>query len=281
MHDALIAHCGAYSKVGMLDRDFGPCNILFVTHGNRDVRGILIDWDLCRRVETLNSEGACLRGRTGTWQFISHWLLMTPGKPHTLQDDLQSFFWTLLHTALRIIPSSLSGMPLANMLSKVFDEARWDDDLGYYVGGSQKYMIISKGNYILQNGIAGHTPIIFNHPATPLNKLLHSLRRLFRYWDMCINDVDGDLSDIARSESEKLLTSEAIIKLFKDAYIDPDWSHEIADRKEGFVPKEGRPGGSSSKRAIAKLETSEQRRKTQRKSQSGDATSSRLEMLDE
>ncbi|KZT19665.1 hypothetical protein NEOLEDRAFT_1141804 [Neolentinus lepideus HHB14362 ss-1] len=34
--------------------------------------------------------------RTGTWQFISHKLLRDPNKCHTICDDLESSFWTLL-----------------------------------------------------------------------------------------------------------------------------------------------------------------------------------------
>ncbi|TFK46137.1 hypothetical protein OE88DRAFT_1812148 [Heliocybe sulcata] len=253
MHDKLVA-C---NKVDVLHGDLSPQNVSFVAHESGDVTR--------------------LRGRTGTWQFISHWLLMTPGKTHMLQDDLQSYFWTLLLTALYFIPSSLSGMPLANMLMKVFDEARWDDDLGYYVGGIQKYIIISQGNYILQNSIAGQTPIVFDPPATPLNTLVKSLWHLFCSWEWYHNVAKELVHPTIKSDADKLLTSEAIIQLFKDAYSDPDWSQEISDRKEGPVPREGR--GSSSKRADA--EEGQEQRKTQRVSQTGDATSSRLEMLDE
>ncbi|TFK45365.1 hypothetical protein OE88DRAFT_1812603 [Heliocybe sulcata] len=276
MHDVLIA----YSKVGMLDRDFSPRNILFVPHGNGDVHGILINWDQCRRVETLDTEGARRRGRTGTWQFLSYQLLINPYKAHTLQDDLQSSFWTLLYTALKFIPSSLSGMRLANMLKTVFDESRWDDDQGSYVGENEKLKIIMHGNYIKPNSIAGTPPIIFRDPATPLNDLVQSLLFLFQDWDTYhIMALRETRRLDAKAEAEKLLTSEAIIQLFKEAYTSPDWSHEIADRQEGLVSEEGRPGGSSSKRVVT--EGSEQRRNTQRKSRTSDATSARLEILDQ
>ncbi|TFK45369.1 hypothetical protein OE88DRAFT_1218456 [Heliocybe sulcata] len=264
IHDALVAHWEAYSQAGVLHRDLSPHNILFIDNGSGDVHGILIDWDLGRRVETLNTEGARLRGWTGTWQFVSHWLLRA--------------FWTLLHTALNIIPCSLSGITLANMLKTVFDEARWDEVLGCYLGGNEKLNIIMHGHYILPYSATERAQITFHDLATPLNDLVQSLLFLFQDWDTYHNMALRETRRLgAKAEAEKLLTSEAIIQLFKDAYTNPAWSHKIADRREGLVPEERR--GSSSKRAIA--ETNEEQRKTQRKSQTGDATSSRLKILEE
>ncbi|TFK46136.1 hypothetical protein OE88DRAFT_1668323 [Heliocybe sulcata] len=227
----------------------------------------------------MDSEGARLRGRTGTWQFVSCQLLINPRKIPALQDDLQSFFWTLLYTGLHLIPCSLSRMRLADMLKTVFDESRWDDGKGRTVGGREKYMVICNGTYILPDTLTGEPPIIFGPPATPLNDLVKPLWRLFWAWELCQIQMDESqelVHPTIKSNADKLLTSEAILQLFKDAYTNPDWSHKISDRKEGLVPEEGH--GSSSKRAIA--EESEQRRKTQRKSQIGDATSSRLGMMD-
>ncbi|TFK45361.1 hypothetical protein OE88DRAFT_1812599 [Heliocybe sulcata] len=223
----------------------------------------------------MENEGARLRGRTGTWQFVSHSLLQDPSKMHTLQDDLESSFWTLLYTSLHLIPCSLSREDVAYMLRTVFDEAKWDDRIGSYVGGIEKYIMITYGKYLQRGILSGTSGIVF--VAQPLNELLRSIRRLFLCWYMRIYDIGEDLSDIVRSESDKLLTSEAIIQLFKDAYTNPGWSHEIADRQEGLVPETGHDG--SSKRPNA--EVGEQWRKTQRISRASDATSSRLEMLDE
>ncbi|TFK46141.1 hypothetical protein OE88DRAFT_1812151 [Heliocybe sulcata] len=266
-HGVLVAH----NKSDVLHRDMSPQKSLFEARESGDVYGTLTDGDLPKGIDTVESERARLQCWTGTWQFLSYWLLMNSSK-----DDLQSFFWTLLYTALHVIPCSLSTEDVVNMLKEIFDEARWDDVKICTVGGSQKYMMISKGNYILPDTIAGKAPIIFGPQAAPLNHLLKSLFFLFQDWDICNTPGISERYHLAlKPEAEKPLTSEAIIQLFQDAYTNPEWSHESGDRQEGLVPKEGR--GSSSKHAIA--EGSEQRRKTQHRSQTSNTT--QLEMLDE
>ncbi|TFK46138.1 hypothetical protein OE88DRAFT_1668325 [Heliocybe sulcata] len=214
------------------------------------------------------NEGVRHRGRTGTWQFMSYPLLMTPSKMHTLQDDFQSSFWTLLYTVLHFIPCSLSRISLANILKIVFDEARWDDDLGCYVGGNEKSTIITHGHYILPYSETERAQIVFDPQAAPLNNLVQSLLHLFWAWDWCYSLMNRKrqlVHPTIKSDADKLLTSEVVIQLFKNAYTSPEWSHNTAD--------------SSAKRPNA--EVGEQWRKTQRISQASDATSSRLEMVGE
>ncbi|EPQ50000.1 hypothetical protein GLOTRDRAFT_134358 [Gloeophyllum trabeum ATCC 11539] len=104
--DALIAHWEAFDKAKILHRDLSPGNIIFTETGH----GILIDWDLCRSVDS--QEAARIRGHTGTWQFISYELLQDPEKQHSLQDDLQSAFWILLYICYQFIPSTVEGEAL-------------------------------------------------------------------------------------------------------------------------------------------------------------------------
>ncbi|KAI0273372.1 kinase-like domain-containing protein, partial [Gloeopeniophorella convolvens] len=94
IRDAVIAHGEAYGKTGILHHDVSACNILIGDDG----KGILIDWDLSKKL-SMEGEGRPRRAtRTGTWQFISMGLLMNPtSRPHELQDDLESFFWVLLY----------------------------------------------------------------------------------------------------------------------------------------------------------------------------------------
>ncbi|KZT19627.1 hypothetical protein NEOLEDRAFT_1039253, partial [Neolentinus lepideus HHB14362 ss-1] len=99
------AHKEAYEKADILHRDLSYHNIVLIGDGD-DERGILIDRDLPRSLTSLDTDDARVRGRTGTWQFISHALLQDPTKKHTIQDDLESSFWTVLWTLLHYIPST-------------------------------------------------------------------------------------------------------------------------------------------------------------------------------
>ncbi|TFK45367.1 hypothetical protein OE88DRAFT_1218567 [Heliocybe sulcata] len=224
IHDTLVE---AYDRAAVRHRDLRTSaqNSLFVARESGGAHGTLTAWDLS------------LRGRTRTWQFVSYQLLINPSKTHTLQDDLQSSFWTLLYTALKFIPSSLSGMRLANMLKTVFDESRWDDGRRSYVGGNEKLKIIMYGTYIKPNSIAGTPPITFRDPETPLNNLVQALFALHHDWDIYSNPMNNERYRLAaKPEAEKLLNSEANIKLFEYAYSDPEWSHKIPDSREGLFP---------------------------------------------
>ncbi|KZT19636.1 hypothetical protein NEOLEDRAFT_1040092, partial [Neolentinus lepideus HHB14362 ss-1] len=105
IRDILVAHKEAYEKVDILHRDLSYHNIVLIGDGD-DERGILIDRDLSRSLTSLDTEDARVRGRTGTWQFISRALLQDPTKKHTIEDDLESSFWILPWTFLHYVPSS-------------------------------------------------------------------------------------------------------------------------------------------------------------------------------
>ncbi|KAH9020336.1 hypothetical protein EDB84DRAFT_1231763, partial [Lactarius hengduanensis] len=90
IRDAITAHTGAYERVGILHRDVSAGNILIAENGS----GILIDWDLSKKVVKDGSRTQRQYSRTGTWQFISIARLQKPSiRPHEVSDDLESFFW--------------------------------------------------------------------------------------------------------------------------------------------------------------------------------------------
>ncbi|KZV71574.1 hypothetical protein PENSPDRAFT_630079 [Peniophora sp. CONT] len=92
--DALKAHAIAFNAGSILHRDISINNILI-----KDGRGLLIDWDMCRHLDTTEPR---IPWRTGTWQFISAQLLSDPeSKTHALRHDLESFLWLLLYVILR------------------------------------------------------------------------------------------------------------------------------------------------------------------------------------
>ncbi|KAI5885957.1 uncharacterized protein SCHCODRAFT_02592584 [Schizophyllum commune H4-8] len=114
----------------------------------KNKRGILIDWDLCAPTPspadiaedpTLNllaqlPSRSGRPDRTGTWLFMSSMLLKTPGKLHTVQDDLESLFWVALYMILLYFPcGSIDVVP---MIDRIFYEIEADD--GTVRGGWKK-----------------------------------------------------------------------------------------------------------------------------------------------
>ncbi|KZT18033.1 hypothetical protein NEOLEDRAFT_1143908, partial [Neolentinus lepideus HHB14362 ss-1] len=155
MYDALVAHSYAYERANILHRDLSPNNILFIETDDGGVKGLLIDWDLCRDRTSLE----------GTWQFISSKLLRNPTARHTLQDDLEYSLPT-------------SGR-LSRVLTDIFDSASWHEDIRGWIGGDRKTAIFNRGAYILE-GVGPYTRITF--APDPLNSLVFDLWLLFRSW---------------------------------------------------------------------------------------------------
>ncbi|KAI0247320.1 kinase-like domain-containing protein, partial [Lactifluus subvellereus] len=98
IRDAIVAHTAAYNKTRILHRDISAGNILITDKGT----GILIDWDLSKKVKEVGDSKPRRHSRTGTWQFISIARLLDPwSRPHEVSDDLESFFWVLLYEVVR------------------------------------------------------------------------------------------------------------------------------------------------------------------------------------
>ncbi|KAH9051975.1 hypothetical protein EDB87DRAFT_1547157, partial [Lactarius vividus] len=76
----------------LLTPDVSARNILIAKDGS----GILIDWDLLKKVVKGGSRKQRQHSRTGMWQFISIVRLWSPLiRSHEVCDDLESFFWVL------------------------------------------------------------------------------------------------------------------------------------------------------------------------------------------
>ncbi|KAI0297805.1 hypothetical protein B0F90DRAFT_1819123 [Multifurca ochricompacta] len=117
IRDAIIAHSAAYERTEILHRDVSAGNILISDEGC----GILIDWDLCKRVHKGVEEKARQHSRTGTWQFISIWRLLEPSfRRHEICDDLESFFWVLVYQIAKCRSPGDNDMLKAMQL--VFDD---------------------------------------------------------------------------------------------------------------------------------------------------------------
>ncbi|KAH9960896.1 hypothetical protein BC827DRAFT_1097620, partial [Russula dissimulans] len=110
-------HTAAYEKAQILHRDVSAGNILIADDGS----GMLIDWDLSKKVIKDVDEKARSHSRTGTWQFISISRLCDPSsRPHEVSDDLESFFWVLLYEVVKC--RNVRGVNLSKKLQGVFDQ---------------------------------------------------------------------------------------------------------------------------------------------------------------
>ncbi|KAG2739839.1 hypothetical protein P692DRAFT_201657401, partial [Suillus brevipes Sb2] len=93
VRDALIAHKDAYELAKVLHRDLSVGNVIIY----KGV-GILIDWDLAKLITI---QGPRQKNRTGTWQFMSGYLVSHSHAVHRVKDDLESSLYVLLWTGLK------------------------------------------------------------------------------------------------------------------------------------------------------------------------------------
>ncbi|RDB30106.1 hypothetical protein Hypma_013849 [Hypsizygus marmoreus] len=138
--DALRALVAAYRDANIMHRDISVGNIMIV-----DTGGLLIDWDLAKRF-TLDPKtkepifsGPRQSDRSGTWQFISAWLLQTSNpRPHTLADDMESLLHVLNWVALRYMPHAMTPARLDSTLYSVFDASHKEENGQWAVDTSKE-----------------------------------------------------------------------------------------------------------------------------------------------
>ncbi|KAH9174765.1 hypothetical protein EDB89DRAFT_469874 [Lactarius sanguifluus] len=166
IRDAINAHTEAYERVQILHRDVSAGNILIAEDGS----GILIDWDLSKKVVKGGSGKQRQHSRTGTWQFMSIARLRDSStRPHEVSDDLESFFWVLLYLVVKC--KSVGKINLSQNMQSVFDQSDDTDDDGITRGGRGKL-------YCLRQGDLG--PVIVEFLVeTPCRDIIEELRSLF------------------------------------------------------------------------------------------------------
>ncbi|KZT19666.1 hypothetical protein NEOLEDRAFT_1077449, partial [Neolentinus lepideus HHB14362 ss-1] len=246
-------HKAAFEKAGILHRDLSFHNTVLIGDGD-DERGILIDWDLSRSLTSVDTGDARVRGRTGTWQFISHALLQHPTKKHSIEDDLESSFWTLLWTLLHYVPSNLQTIELVHVMGRVFDECSWNFPCGYYEGGTAKQLVFT-------NGFKGTTDYYLSFPhAPPLDQLIQSLADLFEPWvyysAQLLRNEEKALAKARNNATgpsttlSNVLKSDHVIKLFDDALASPGWpARDVVENLIGKIPRHAPHSNSKPKRS--------------------------------
>ncbi|KAK0472031.1 hypothetical protein IW261DRAFT_1666159, partial [Armillaria novae-zelandiae] len=137
--DAMEAHQNAYELVGILHRDISARNIM-MTLNPENRQGILIDWDHCVLVKKFRDSARI--SRTGTWQFVSAYLIENPTAEHTFVDDRESALYVLIWVALRHLQHSLSAGRLKATL-EIFDACVVDHGQRNVGGGAKRSALIA------------------------------------------------------------------------------------------------------------------------------------------
>ncbi|KAG1901812.1 uncharacterized protein F5891DRAFT_950119, partial [Suillus fuscotomentosus] len=85
-------HKDTFERAKVLHRDLSVGNVVIYKG-----KGYLIDWDLAKLVSI---QGPRQKMHTGTWQFMSAYLVEHSNAIHAVEDDLESSFYIILWMAL-------------------------------------------------------------------------------------------------------------------------------------------------------------------------------------
>ncbi|KAH9051970.1 hypothetical protein EDB87DRAFT_1570865 [Lactarius vividus] len=216
------AHTGAYERVGILHQDVSPGNILIT----KERSGILIDWDLSKKVVKGASGKQRQHSHTGTWQFISIVRLRNPSiRPHEVCDDLELFFWVLLYMVTKC--RSVRKINLSQDMQNVFDQSDGMDDNGIIRGGRGKLHCLRREDL--------GPRIICGFVQTPCKNIIEDLRFLFKNLYRHIEpptDIMPSMESEIRSNRDqdervqdavkKLQSSQEVLAII-DKHLDPKW----------------------------------------------------------
>lgn len=179
-----LAHRDAYQFCGILHCDISANNIL-LTECPTFAGGLLIDWDLCKKVESGDPSAGSARQSTrtvcssyslpdtlleqkidlqGTWQFMAANLIEDPMIGQTFHHDLESAFFVLLWMAILYLESSWGDDYLSNFVTLIFHPQVFGNS-----GGLTKLMFMQSEEQPKELEIRNNTPLI---------ALLHGLKEL-------------------------------------------------------------------------------------------------------
>ncbi|KAI8976620.1 hypothetical protein BD414DRAFT_446088 [Trametes punicea] len=160
IYNCIRAHQEAVEKTNTLHRDISGGNILIYpcvvcdkpSRTKRIVlRGLLTDWELSKDIARgPRPRAARLPERTGTWQFMSVFLINQPTKAVEVPDELEAFFHVLLYYSLRYLRSNCEDVPL--YMENYFEA--YAIEKGRYRCGRTKMITMQTGRLVisLDNG---------------------------------------------------------------------------------------------------------------------------------
>ncbi|KAI0044091.1 hypothetical protein FA95DRAFT_1608825 [Auriscalpium vulgare] len=210
IRDAAEAHACAYELAEVLHRDISAGNILFYKTADGVIRGILIDWDLCKFIRKREKESRRQDWRTGTWQFMSGLRLASPAKPHTLSDDLESFVHVLTYNLVLYRPMENDGV--SEDVRTVFE--------GYSVRAKDKAIVGGKGKMAFF--LDGNLPdkIFREALPDPCANIVRDLRELF---SPLYRDEKKVGEEVIAAARKALQSSDALLKIFGEWLAKDEW----------------------------------------------------------
>ncbi|RDB15192.1 hypothetical protein Hypma_004781 [Hypsizygus marmoreus] len=257
--DAFIAHYDAYTLCNILHRDISSKNILMRRTGGG---GILNDWDLAKKV---GDDTPRHHERTGTWQFISTYNLRRHGKPHTVQDDLESFVLVVLYLVLRYTDhNKTEAGNLTTIMTEVFDSYLiWADHT--VTGGYAKSAMFRDREFIGWDfEVSGNIP---------LNSWLDVALTAVKGWHEHLVRLESQAATAAKADpfllltkpksnpvsgdSEELKDHSMLLDFWQRALLHPQWptgdgpqDHLVDYYKGGHSSRGPNSAGSTGKRAF-------------------------------
>ncbi|KAI0696504.1 hypothetical protein C8T65DRAFT_583446 [Cerioporus squamosus] len=178
----LSAHSRATTNAKLLHRDISSGNILIYPRivwvqepgqkRNLYMRftGLLADWEMAKSTDP-QQQGQRQPERTGTWQYMSVALLSHLKANVEVCDELESFFYVVLHHAVRYLQSNFDDMTVANYIDEFFDQYGYANN--QYTCGEKKFSAIT-------NGKLAYTNIKLVFAAAGISKLLEELLSWFQ-----------------------------------------------------------------------------------------------------
>lgn len=270
-----IAHEVAYLRCGILHRDISPSNIL-ISEGN-DGGGLLIDWDLCKNVNstehkarraarTVRTEpllictAVLMNWNQGTWQFMAADLIADPKISQTFVHDLESAFYVMFWLSLKYLPNSYSPSKRGSVLSSVFNPIPVDSPLSRMDSPTNLGSLHDRGNDSKVNWMANSEDVESFKVAgnDPLSGLLLSLKNMLGPRHVSANTVNAVLAQLDDTLREKFSRMRSVeYSQFRDkldSALKEQWPHDdSAQLQEINLPSNlqiGALSGSKRSRSI-------------------------------
>ncbi|KAI0337295.1 hypothetical protein BDW22DRAFT_1364281 [Trametopsis cervina] len=201
IRDVLEVLLDAFKKGFLLHRDISMGNVMLDAETKR---GILNDWDHAIK---LTDAGSCHAYRTGTWHFMSVFLLKNPGKRHALVDDIESCFWLLLYMSVHHFKHT--GLPID---LEMFDQSTQkldEDGILQLFGGSKK------------------NDFFFSMDINKIHFSCKPLEDVLQKFGLLLNDFyHSSYRDSQVDKARKALEDGTILEIFDNALTGPGWPEE-------------------------------------------------------